>query len=72
MNLVNECPSISDNWRGGIIQTAAILGLDPGTVRKYAKIGRRYGGIDWKPKPGGKRGMVFFGREIKRFWREYA
>lgn len=69
MNLVHVCPDIPDNWRGGITATAKILGLDDGTVRKYAKLGRRNGGIDWKPSKSGK--MMFSGKEIKRFWNEF-
>ena len=69
MNLVNVCPDIPDNWRGGIAATAKLLGLSDDTVRKYARLGRRGGGIDWKPSKSGK--MMFSGKEIKRFWNEF-
>lgn len=69
MNLVNECPQISDNWRGGLMATARTLGIDRKTLDKYAKLGRHFGGIDSKPGKNGKR--IFSGREIKRFWREF-
>ena len=72
LNLVKTCPDIPDNWRGGIGATAEILGLDRSTVRKYAKLGKRNGGIDSKPKPNGKLGMIFYGREIKRFWHLFS
>lgn len=68
MNLVNTCPDIPDSWEGGISDAAVILGLHRDTIAKKAKLGRRYGGIDWRP---GKRGKIFTGKEIKRFWRTY-
>lgn len=68
MNLVNVCPNIPDNWRGGVTATARVLGIDPCTLRKYAKLGRMSGGIDWAPSKSGRK--QFSGREIKRFWRE--
>ena len=69
MNLVNVCPDIPDNWRGGITATARLLGLSDDTVRKYARLGRRNRGLDWKPSRSGK--MIFSGKEIKRFWNEF-
>lgn len=68
MNLVNVCPDIPDDWRGGRADTARILGIDPKTLDRRAEQGKRNGGIDWTP---GKRGKIFAGKEIKRFWREY-
>lgn len=68
MNLVNVCPDIPDSWRGCAADVARILGLHRDTIAKKAKLGRRHGGIDWLP---GKRGKIFIGKEIKRFWREY-
>lgn len=68
MNLVNVCPEIPDGWRGNRADTARILGIDPKTLDKKAILGRRNGGIGWLP---GKRGKIFTGKEIKRFWREY-
>ena len=68
MNLVNTCPDIPDDWRGGRSETARILGLDPKTLDSKAALGKRNNGIDWLP---GKRGKIFTGKEIKRFWREY-
>lgn len=35
------------------------------TLDKYAKLGKRNGGIDWWP---GRHGRQFTGKEIKRFW----
>lgn len=72
MNLVHICPDIPDNWRGGIMATSKILGLSDDTIRAYAKLGKRNGGIDWKPKPNKKQGMIFTGKEIKRFWHSYS
>lgn len=69
MNMVNVCPDIPDDWRGGISDVAKVLGLSRDTVAKYAKLGRRNGGIDWKPSKSGRK--QFTGREVKRFWREY-
>lgn len=69
MNLVNTCPDIPDNWSGGRSATARILGIDPKTLDKYAALGPRNKGIGFTiGKIGRKR---FFGREIKRFWREH-
>lgn len=62
-------PDIPDSWKGGVSATRKILGGDKPiswmTLDKYAKLGKRYGGIDWRP---GKRGRIFTGKEIKRFW----
>ena len=68
MNLVNVCPEIPDDWRGNRADTARILGIDPKTLDVKASLGKRNRGIDWVP---GKRGKIFIGKEIKRFWREY-
>lgn len=68
MNLVKVCPDIPDDWRGCLADVAREIGLDRDTIDKYAKLGRRNGGIDWIP---GKRGKIFTGKEVKRFWREY-
>lgn len=68
MNLVNECPNISDTWRGGRAETARVLGIGVRTLDRKAALGKRYGGIDWYV---GKRGKVFVGKEIKRFWKAY-
>lgn len=68
MSLTNVCPDIPDNWRGSRADTARILGIDPKTLDDRAKRGKRNGGIDWIP---GKRGKIFTGKEVKRFWREY-
>lgn len=65
MAWVNVCPDIPDNWRGGRSDTAKVLGCGLRTLDKYAELGRKFGGIDWKP---GKRGRMFNGREIKRFY----
>lgn len=76
MNLTKTCPDIPDNWRGNITDTCKVLGdnkpLDRGTLKKYAMLGKRHGGIDWRPKLGGKQGMIFTGKEIKRFWHSYS
>lgn len=70
MNLVNICPDIPDDWRGGVVKTSKILGIDAKTLNKYAALGRRNGGIDWyiSRKNGRK---VFRGKDIKKFWREF-
>lgn len=70
MNLVNICPCIPDGWRGGRSETSRILGIEPKTLDKNARLGKRNGGIDWIPNKNG-RGKTFIGKEIKRFWREY-
>lgn len=64
--LVNVCPDIPDDWRGGVADVARILGICPDTVAKYAKLGRRHRGLDWKPSMSGRK--QFTGREVKRFW----
>lgn len=63
-------PDIPDTWKGSMADTQRILGepgkpIDFKTLDKYAKLGKRNGGIDFKP---GKRGRQFIGKEIKRFW----
>lgn len=69
MKLANVCPDIPDDWRGGRAETARILGgISPKTLDRKADLGKRKGGIDWLP---GKRGRIFLGKEVKRFWREY-
>lgn len=69
MGMVNNCPDISDEWRGNRADTARVLGIDPKTLDYKAHLGRRNGGIDWHPNKSG-RGKTFTGKEIKRFWRE--
>lgn len=69
-NFSKTRPDIPDDWVGNMADTCKVLGngnkpISKGTLMKYAALGRRYGGIDWKP---GKRGKLFIGREIKRFW----
>lgn len=68
MNFVNVCPDIPDDWRGGRAETARILGISLRTLDRKSDLGKRHGGLDWLP---GKRGKIFLGKEIKRFWREY-
>ncbi len=70
MKLVNVCPNISDDWRGSRSETSKILGIDPKTLDKNARLGSRNGGIDWIPNRNG-RGKTFIGKEVKRFWRNY-
>lgn len=69
MNLVKVCPDIPDNWEGGFSDTAKILGICQTTLRKYAALGRRCGGIDWCVSKNGRK--IFIGKEIKRFWMNY-
>lgn len=73
MNLRDTCPDIPDNWRGGVSATCRVLGgdrpLSANTLRKWARLGRRGGGIDWRPS--GRGSMIFSGKEVKRFWREH-
>ncbi len=68
MNLVNICPDIPDDWCGGRAETSRVLGISLRTLDRKAALGRRCRGIDWIP---GKRGKIFSGKEVKRFWREY-
>lgn len=73
MNLSKTCPEIPDNWKGNIADTCRVLGgekpISDDTLRKYAKMGKRHGGIDFGVSKRGK--MVFTGKEIKRFWNEF-
>jgi len=69
MNLVNVCPDIPDNWKGGMSDVCVLLGITWKTLDKYAKLGKGRGGIDWKPSKNGRK--QFSGREIKRFWNEF-
>ena len=64
----NECPKVSDSWRGGVSETCRLLGISANTLRKYAQLGRKNGGIEWHPNRAGR--MRFSGKEIKRFWHE--
>ncbi len=69
MSLVNICPDIPDNWRGGVMDVSKVLGLSRESIRKAAILGKSDGGIDWIP---GKNGRKWFtGKEVKRFWRSY-
>ena len=70
MCIVRICPEIPDCWKGGLSATARVLGLHPDTVRKYANLGKRRGGIDWRPSKNGR--MLFTGKEVKRFWYDYV
>lgn len=59
-------PDIPDNWKGGMAETQRVLGgIDFKTLDKYAKLGKRNGGIDSKLT---LRGRQFIGKEVKRFW----
>ena len=64
--MVNELPNISDSWRGGVTDTAKVLGIARQTLRRYARIGKRNGGIDCTFGRNGR--MVFIGRGSKRFF----
>lgn len=67
VNMTNILPNIPDEWRGSRVETAKILNISLRTLDRKAKIKKRDGGIEWLP---GKRGKIFTGKEIKRFWRE--
>ncbi len=67
--MVTECPQISDNWRGGVIAVAKILGLSREKIRLDAILGKSGGGIDWIPGKNGRK--QFLGKEVKRYWRSY-
>lgn len=69
MNLVNTCPDIPDDWKGGITEVAKILGLDRKTLRRYADKGRKRGGIDWIPGKNGRK--QFSGKDVKIFWHSF-
>lgn len=70
MALVNICPDVPDDWAGGRSETARLLGIDPKTLDRYTSIGKRDGGIGWRPRRTGK-GKTFLGKDIKRFWHSY-
>lgn len=67
--MVTECPEISDNWRGGVVAAARVLGLSREKIRQASALGRRNGGIDWVPGKNGRK--QFLGKEVKRYWRSY-
>lgn len=69
MNLTKTCPDIPDEWKGGITDVAKTLGLSQATIRKYALIGKRHGGLDYTLANNGR--MRFAGKEIKRFWKSF-
>lgn len=62
MNIVNECPDISDDWRGNLTQTSALLGLSTQTVRRAADRG------DIRYIVGKNNRRQFYGKEVKRYW----
>ncbi len=71
MNLCKVCPDIPDNWKGSITDVCRLLGqegrpLAQKTVRKYVKLGRRYGGIDSRVGMNGR--VQISGKEAKRLW----
>lgn len=72
MNLTRVCPDIPDDWKGGLSDVCKVLGLpnkpmSRETIRKYAALGKRFGGLDYLPGKNGRR--VFLGKEVKRFWK---
>lgn len=73
MNLTDICPNIPDDWKGGVAATARILGgdkpLSRTTIMKYASLGKHGGGLDRVMSKSGR--VLFLGKEIKRFWREF-
>lgn len=73
MNLSKTMPDIPDDWKGNVTDTCRVLGgekpISVTTLKKYAAIGRRHGGIDYNVNRKGL--MVFIGKEVKRFWREH-
>ena len=69
MNLVKECPDISDNWKGGVNEVCKILGLSREKIRLDAIKGKRNGGIDWYPGKNGRK--QFLGKEVKRYWKSF-
>jgi len=62
MNLVNVCPDISDNWKGGMSDVCRILGINWKTLDRYVKMGKVNATADIK----GHR--KFSGKEIKRLF----
>ncbi len=68
MSLVNICPDIPDNWRGGVMDVSKVLGLHKSTISKAANKGKSFGGIDWILGKNGSK--MFTGKEVKRFWRK--
>lgn len=69
MNIVNTCPEIPDNWKGGVGKVSEVLGLSTETIRRAAAKGSRNGGLDWIPGKNGRK--QFTGKEVKRFWHSY-
>lgn len=65
MNLVNVCPDIPDDWKGGMSAACRLLGIDWKTLDRYMRLGN----IKCRTSTGGRR--LFSGQEIKRFWREF-
>lgn len=69
MNLVNECPDIPDDWKGGVHDVAKVLGLSTQTIRRAANKVGEPGGIYWVPGKNGRK--MFLGKEVKRYWRTF-
>ncbi len=69
MSLVNICPDIPDNWKGGVLAVSKVLGLSDQTIRRACALGKYNGGIDFKIEMNGRK--VFSGKEVKRFWRSH-
>ena len=68
--MVNICPDIPDSWRGSRAQTAVILDIDPKTLDRYTRMGRRGGGIDHHISRASGR-KFYLGKDIKRFFLNY-
>lgn len=69
MSLVNICPDISDNWKGGVCDVARVLGLSENTIRLATFKDIRDGGLRFGVGKNGRK--KFSGKEVKRFWREH-
>ncbi len=63
MNLVNTCPDIPDDWKGGMSDVCRLLGIAWKTLDRYIELGK----VECQVSVSGRR--QFTGREIKRFWR---
>ncbi len=67
--MVAECPQVALNSRYSIGEAAKILGIDRGTLRRYADRGSRNGGINYGIRRSNGR-RFFTGRDLLTFWNQ--
>lgn len=64
----HERPDFKENSWYPMTYAAQALGISRTTLLEAAKLGRRFGGIDWKIGRNGRK--KFLGRELLRYYDE--